>query len=145
MRDVELPVLRSFRAPCFDELSILREFDDPGIATLPVGYKKIAVRGNGDIAGAVEQVHRVIVAGHSLFAERHKLFPIDRKLVHHVIGPIRNPEEPLTIEIDAVCLLEQTITPALLKFSITVVNKDWWIGRPEQDDRSLAIHSYRSR
>src|SRR5205814_10544802 len=96
MRDVELPVLRSFRAPCFDELSILREFDDPGIATLPVGYKKIAVRGNGDIAGAVEQVHRVMVAGHSLFAERHKLFLIDRKIVHYVIVMFCLGEECLT-------------------------------------------------
>src|SRR5213593_1655217 len=145
MWDVELPVLRSFCAPCLDKLSILGEFYDPGVTALAVGYKKIAIPRYGDIAGAVKQVGGVIVTGRSLFPDGHQLLSLDRKLVHHVIGPIRNPQKSFTIEIDAVCFLEQAVAPALLKFSVTVVDKDWGIGRPEQDDHSLAVCSYRSR
>src|SRR5687768_6149049 len=100
--------------------------------------KEIAVRSHNNVTRPIESIPGSVVASDPFLSERQKLFSVHGEFVDHVAVSIGDPDEPIPVDVDAVRVHEQTVTPAPLEFSLTIENEDRRVGAPEQENRSFA-------
>ena len=144
MWQIELTGPFSFRSSDDrDELAVLVESHNPGVL-ITIGDIDVAIGCDENVAGPIEQVVRSVVALDASLPQRHKELSFRSELVNHVLYSVRNPDEPITIDMDAVRpLAELTVAPVSNEFSLRIDNDDGRIGLPpEKKNVSLPVRRH---
>src|SRR5947209_7849425 len=124
MRQIELTRPFSLRSTDdLEELPVLIESHNPGVL-ITIGDVDVAIWCDENVAWSIEQVVRSVVTVDTSLPKRHEELSFRSELVNHVLYSVRNPDEPITIDMDAVrSLAELTVAPVSNEFSLRVEDR----------------------
>src|SRR5688572_2429601 len=103
--------------------------------------ENVTVRGDENIAWTIERVLGGIVTLDSLGPEGHQLFSVHAVLVDHLAVSVGDPDKTKPVNIDAMRVCEQVVTPSVLELSFTIEDQNLRTGSTEYQDGSLAVCS----